>query len=296
MAEKVLRSRINDIIRNEDMAWELVELNRSSMRHGSKANAFYKILDKYNVAFEPLGLGTNRVGIKINGFCYKYSLNKEGLFDTRREMYLSKNLGRDVVMVHEVTSDGTMGVYEYVRTISTEQELRMYYEKIQAMMQRITSKYFVGDMGIVAKNSRNIGVRSDGSVCSIDFAYIKSIRSKDVTCPRCHAVYQYAPDFASVYCNCRTGIKFEELRRYFTDDSSELAKIPHQSYEFNGEKSKTVALDPMKSIIEHTKQDEDEAIKREIQQRKEEDRYKAIEMIKQHHFDLNKYKQNHEGD
>lgn len=289
MPEKILRSRINDVVRTEEMAWDLIELNRSMMKHGAKANAFYEILERNHVAFEPLGVGTNRVGVKINGFCFKYSLNKEGLFDTRREMYLSKNLGRDVVMVHEITSDGTMGVYEYVRTISTEAELQSYYEKIQAMMRRITSKFFVGDMGIVSKNSRNIGVRSDGSVCSIDFAYIRSIRSEDVICPRCHAVYQYAPDFASVYCNCRQGIKFEELRRYFTDDSAELAKIPDQTYEFNGEKSKTVILDPKKSIIIRTKDDQKEEERRKILARKEEERYRAPEIIKEHPFNLVEY-------
>lgn len=279
MPQKLLRSRINDIIRSEEMAWDLIELNRSTLKHGQKAQEFYRILERNGIRFEQLGLGTNRVGIKINGFCYKFSLNKEGLTDTRREMYLSKNLGRDVVMVHEITSDGTLGVYEYVRTLSSEAELKQYYTKIQEMMKRITAKYFVGDMGIVTKNCRNIGVRSDGSVCSIDFAYIKSIRSSDLICPHCHAMYQYADDFGSVYCNCRSGIKFEELRRYFEDDSRDLERIPLQSYEFHGETERMVELDPMRSVIEISPVDEREEVRKKILQRRMEERYCAPEML-----------------
>lgn len=286
MPEKLLRSRINEVVTSDEMAWELIELNRSSMKHGNKAKAFYEILRKNGVAFEVLGVGTNRVGVKINGFCFKFSLNKEGLKDTRREMYLSKNLGRDVVMVHEITGDGTLGVYEYVRTLSNESELKQYYGKIHEMLERITSKFFIGDMGIVTKNSRNIGVRSDGSVCSIDFAYIKNIRSSDVICPICNSMYQYADDFGSVYCNCRSNIKFEELRRYFSDDKKDLERIPMQSYEFNGELEKMVELDPSKSVIVITKEDQKNLIQQKIRKRKEEEAYCAEEMLKRHRFKL----------
>lgn len=288
MPQKLLRSMINQVVRSDEMAWDLIELNRSAIKHGDKAREFYKILERNNVAFEPLGLGTNRVGIKINGFCFKYSLNKEGLFDTRREMYLSKNLGRDVVMVHEITSDGTLGVYEYVRTLTSESELKQYFDKISEMLTRITSKYFIGDMGIVSKNCRNIGIRSDGSVCSIDFAYIKNIKSSDIVCPMCHAVYQYAKDFGSVYCNCRQNIKFEELRRYFSDDSKDLERIPNQTYEFHGETEKMVELDPSKSIIVLTDQDKKEADRKKILERQMEDRYCAEEMLKKYRFNMNK--------
>lgn len=288
MPQKLLRSMINQVVRSDEMAWDLIELNRSAIKHGDKAREFYKILERNNVAFEPLGLGTNRVGIKINGFCFKYSLNKEGLFDTRREMYLSKNLGRDVVMVHEITSDGTLGVYEYVRTLTSESELKQYFDKISEMLTRITSKYFIGDMGIVSKNCRNIGIRSDGSVCSIDFAYIKNIKSSDIVCPMCHAVYQYAKDFGSVYCNCRQNIKFEELRRYFSDDSKDLERIPNQTYEFHGETEKMVDLDPSKSIIVLTDQDKKEADRKKILERQMEDRYCAEEMLKKYRFNMNK--------
>ena len=284
MAEKMLRSRINEVVRSEEMAWDLIELNRSSIKHGKKAMEFYRILEQNGVRFEQLGIGTNRVGVKINGYCFKYSLNKEGLFDTRREMYLSKLLGKDVVMVHEITSDGTLGVYEYVRTLSSESELKQYYDKIHAMLERITTKYFIGDMGIVTKNSRNIGVRSDGTVCSIDFAYIRSIKSSDVTCPHCRAVYRYNDDFSSVYCNCRNNVKFEELRRYFADDSADLTRIPQQSYIFNGETEKMVELDPAKSIIDIRAEDVMEQERERVKAYREEERWKAFEMLRQYRF------------
>lgn len=285
--EKVLHSKINEIMKSDDMRWELIELQRSAMKHGKKANAFYKILNKYGVKFEQLGIGTNRVGIKINGFCYKYSLNKEGCFDTRREMYLSKNLGRDVVMVHEISSDGIIGVYEYVRTLSNEAELQQYYDKIHEALTRITTKFFVGDMGIVTKNSRNWGVRSDGSVCSIDFAYIRTTRSADVVCPMCKSMYRYAPDFGSVSCNCRRNVKFEEIRRYFTDDTPDLAHIPHNTYEFNGEDRKLVVLDSNKSIIEISQASAAEERRKKILARKLEDAYVAPDMLKRYKYVMN---------
>lgn len=284
MAEKLLRSRINRIVRSDEMAWDLIELNKSAIRHGDKVREFYRILDRNAVAFEPLGVGTNRVGVKIDGFCLKYSLNTEGLFDTRREMYLSKSLGRDTVMVHEITADGTLGTYEYVRTISSKSELMQYYEKIDQMLQRITAKFFVGDMGITEKNMRNIGVRADGSVCSIDFAYIKNVKSTDLICPYCHSMYQFEKGYTSVHWNCRSNIKFEELRRFFSDDSKDLERIPQQSYRFDGELEKTVELDPSKSIIIVTRDDEADIIRKKRLERREEERYKAEEMLLQNRF------------
>ncbi len=39
VAEKVLHSRINEIIMNDEMRWELIELHRSAIKHGKKAAA-----------------------------------------------------------------------------------------------------------------------------------------------------------------------------------------------------------------------------------------------------------------
>lgn len=104
----------------------------------------------------------------------------------------------------------------------------------------------------------------------------------------CHAVYQYAKDFGSVYCNCRQNIKFEELRRYFSDDSKDLERIPNQTYEFHGETEKMVELDPSKSIIVLTDQDKKEADRKKILERQMEDRYCAEEMLKKYRFNMNK--------
>ena len=191
------------------------------------------ILTQYNIPFSPLGSGTNRIAVLIDGYAVKIALDKDGMIDNRREMLYSKALQPYVVKVYECTITGLIAVTEYI-TIFTIDDFRRRQDDIRSILKRIASEYFIGDVGVTSKNYVNWGTRNDGSICILDFAYIYSVKYNLFTCNCEQApMIEYDENFVDLLCPaCGKRYTFSSLRRKIgvKDQEKEIGDISRLGY------------------------------------------------------------------
>ena len=141
--------------------------------NNTKTADIIELLNKYNVPFSPLGNGTNRYGILIDGYAVKIALDRAGKTDNKREFKYVKKLYPYVVKVFECLETGLIAVTEYI-TIFSLDDFYDNQEEMRKILKDISSNFLVGDIGISTDNYVNWGIRSDGSIAILDFAYIYS--------------------------------------------------------------------------------------------------------------------------
>lgn len=192
------------------------------------------ILHDNNIPFSPLGSGTNRIAVLIDGYAVKIALDKDGMIDNRREMLYSKALQPYVVKVYECTISGLIAVTEYI-TIFTIDDFRRRQDDIRDILSKIASEYFIGDVGVTSKNYVNWGLRNDDSICILDFAYIYSVKYNLFTCDHCESapMIEYDENYVDLICpSCGRRYTFSSIRRRIgvNDQEREIGDISRLGY------------------------------------------------------------------
>lgn len=199
-----------------------------------KTGAVINLLREYNIPFTPLGNGTNRYGILIDGYAVKIALDRAGQIDNMREFKYAKILYPDVVKVYECTPEkGTVAVFEYI-TIFSLNDMYEHQEEMRKILSGLAEKFLIGDMGVSSDNFINWGIRSDGSIAILDFAYIYSLAYKGFLCScEDEGVLEYDADFNYLQCPyCRKKYTFADVRKRITaqDEANEIGDIRDNVY------------------------------------------------------------------
>lgn len=250
--KKVLRSRILELL-PYDLRVDIELLSKQrSISNGEKQDELRKLLEKYHVSDAiPLGSGTNRYAIKLQGYVIKIATDKDGKIDNLKEFKMAKVLYPYVTKIYEVSENGTFLVAEYIQPFSSFGEMTQYADKIRKILGELSSQYLIGDVGITGVNYANWGLRvgSDEPVC-LDFAYVYEVSSSLFTCSNCHgAVLVPNKDYTTLSCPaCKKQFSFSEIRRKIGNDMhrQEIGDLREVGYELQ-EASEEVELDPTKS-------------------------------------------------
>lgn len=215
----------------------LIQMDEISRQHdidnNSKTPEIINLLRQYNVPFEPLGNGTNRYGILVNGYVVKIALDRMGKIDNQREFKYSKRLYPSVVKVYECATTGLVAVFEYV-TIFTLDDFYSYQEDMRTILKEISENFLVGDVGISTDNYVNWGTRGDGTICILDFAYIYSLSYKGFKCTcEDEGTLQFDNDVVYLKCPmCGKKWSFSDIRKRISkaDEINEIGDITKIGY------------------------------------------------------------------
>lgn len=228
-----LHSIINQYF-TEDVFVDLYKVILAYKLNNNKRGLIVKdILNKYNIPASPLGNGTNRIGLLIDGYAVKIALDEDGMIDNRREMLYSKEMYPDVTKMYECSPCGLISVSEYI-TIFTLDDYRERQDEMREILERISSRFLIGDVGITSKNYVNWGIREDGSICMLDYAYCYALKYKFFTCT-CDdsTVVVYDKDYVGLECpRCGKKYTFWDIRKRITRkrQEEEIGDIRRLSY------------------------------------------------------------------
>lgn len=219
-----IKSRILEFIPKDCMI-EIDAISRDVLipDNNTKVNKISEALTKYNVPFQELGPGTNRFAVFIDGYVFKFALDKDGKRDNLAEFSMSQELQPFVIKVYEC--NGLIIVTEYVTVISRE-EFMNSKDQIRETLSYLSEGYLLGDVGCVTKNFVNWGYRDDGSLVILDFAYIYRILGNEMTCGGlnkddtiCKELLEYDENFNNLICpRCRKTYTFHDIRRKISKD------------------------------------------------------------------------------
>lgn len=215
--EVTKRSRIKKFIK-DDLYLDLFKVTMlgGGYSNDDKGGVVKELLTKYEVPWAPLGSGTNRLGILIDGYVFKFALDKDGMIDNRREFLYAKVLQPDVIKVYECVPNGLIAVSEYVTAFeSSDFANEENRAKMRKILSDVSDRFLIGDVGFSSKNFGNWGKRTDGSICMLDFAYIYSISYRTFVC-KCddRTMMKYDRDFVNLYCpRCGRKYTFGEIRK-----------------------------------------------------------------------------------
>ena len=216
------RSLINEYFTKE-MYIELMKITMlPDLDNNEKGTLVKKYLKDCGVPFDGLGPGTNRMGISIDGYAVKIALDKDGMIDNRREMLYTKALQPYVVRVYECVPNGLILVCEMVEIFAYADFLK-YQDLMREMLAEISKNFLIGDCGITGKNYINWGIRRNGTICILDFAYIYSVKYNVFTCTCSDtAILRYDSNYVNLICpECGKKYTFGELRRKITRKQQE---------------------------------------------------------------------------
>lgn len=231
--EKKFRSILLQYI-SKELYMELYKLIELDVDNNTKGFELKNLLRKYNVPFTPLGSGTNRFGVLIEGYAVKFALDSDGMIDNRREMLYTKDLYPYVVKVYEAFPNGLAAITEYVEIFNMD-SFYNYEDTMKEILAEISNNYLVGDVGVTGKNYVNWGLRHnciDDDICILDFAYIYNVKFNVFKCS-CGHFLQYDENYVGFECpECGKKYTFGEIRRKVSrkDQEKEIGDIRRLGY------------------------------------------------------------------
>ena len=190
-----------------------------------RAEELIKLFRKYEVGeIAQLGSGTNRYGLKLDGFVIKVATDHEGKVDNLKEFKMAKVLFPRVPRTYEVSENGLLLIAEYVQPFESFTEMMRYADRIREILAELSAVYLIGDVGITNKNFGNWGIRvgTDELVC-LDFAYVYDVTSDLFICRHCHTNSMLVPnkDFTKLICPnkaCQKETLFEDIRSMVSNE------------------------------------------------------------------------------
>lgn len=230
MSKTVKRSIINKYF-TKDIYFEIYKITMiNDLDNIDKGYLIIDYLKSTGLDFSPLGSGTNRMAILLDGYAVKIALDKDGMIDNRREMLYTKDLQPYVIKVYECTPTGLIAVTEYVSAFTNKADLlATHVVEAKKILSEISQSYLVGDVGITEKNYGNWGTRkTDGSLCILDYAYIYSVKytlfsCTNEDCENPNSLLQYDNNFVNLICpSCGTKYSFAMLRQRITRKQQEM--------------------------------------------------------------------------
>lgn len=212
MKMKKVRSRIHQFITPALMTdLEKVCNNVIVSDNNLKSMKIKQLLDKHDVYYNELGPGTNRMAVLIDGYVFKFAMDKWGKQDNANEFAMSKELQPFVIKVYECND--LISVSEYV-TLITREEFRQKKFPILKILSTLSESYLIGDVGYVEKNFTNWGYRDNNELVILDFAYIHNIEGTELFCQKDGQMIEYDSNFYRLKCpQCNTVYSFIEIRK-----------------------------------------------------------------------------------
>lgn len=206
------RSRLNSL--PIDLKCEIGEVPlQKGMRPTSRKEKVIELLKKYNIEYTEIGTGTNRFIIKYNGFALKIALDREGIADNKQEYAICESLMPDVSYAHEISLGGHLLVASYCPAFTSFTEMYSYSAEIRRILSKWSTRFLLGDVGIVKTNYANWGLSSEGKPVCIDYAYIFPASLNLFKCICGSTMMKPDSSFAEYSCtNCGHHYQDRELR------------------------------------------------------------------------------------
>lgn len=238
---RVLRCRINEVFTSDMLkAIHKVTDDPTIPDNNSKIDIINELLTRFGIDYVPIGPGTNRYAILIDGIVFKIALDDWGMRDNLNEFAMSSELQPYVIKVYEVNSLGTIMTCQYVTVIDKEEYLKQK-EAILSILEDLSQSYLLGDVGYVSKNFLNWGYTDEGELVILDFAYIYKVISHELLCNNkdciSHPYLEYNSTYTDLYCpDCRKKYTFMDIRRrYNKKDEEDLIRLTKElSYSTQG--------------------------------------------------------------
>ena len=157
-----------------DLLIEIYRITRlSDFSNNEKGVMMKELLTKWELPWASLGPGTNRMGIQIEGYAVKIALDEAGMIDNKREMLYTKDLQPYVIKIYECLNNGLLAVSEYVDVFTMDMMLA-HQNQMRDILKDIAGSFLIGDVGVSRKNYANWGMRSNGEIVMLDYAYVYS--------------------------------------------------------------------------------------------------------------------------
>ena len=195
-----LKSKIKEFM-SEELLKQLAavcDTRRIDSAH-KKMKLIQQLLKKNGIVFQPLGGATNRIALMIDGYTFKFALDRQGYKDNLMEYALSPELQPYVTKTYE--TNGYVVIAECVRVMTLE-EWNLRKQDILKILEILGQDYLLGDVGFLRKNFTNWGIRSDGSLVILDYAYCHRATENLFACEVCGAgILRYSSDFSYLKCS-----------------------------------------------------------------------------------------------
>ena len=171
--------------------------------------------------FRKLSQGTNRITYSYYedpSIVVKIATDKKGMTDSPREFINQERLKPFVTKIFEVTPDGVVGEAERVQPITSREEFLSCADEIYGLLNLLTSKYVLADIG--SHYFMNYGIRSNnfGPVL-LDFPYLYEVDGRKLVCSApnfnepsgiCGGWIDYDPGFNELVC-IKCGVRYKAV-------------------------------------------------------------------------------------
>lgn len=194
-----LQSKIRSIFSNEllNLIASICDTKRIDSLQ-EKMKVLRDLLYTYDVKFEVLGGATNRIALFIDGYAIKFAMDNQGYRDNLIEYSICEELQPYVTKAYE--TNGYILIAECVRLLSESDFVARKQDMLNLLMN-LADEYLLGDVGYIKKNITNWGVRDDGTLVILDYAYCHRATEKLFTCPVCgEGVLTYDHVFSKLMC------------------------------------------------------------------------------------------------
>ena len=213
--EVTFRSKIKSIFPEEVLKYigSICDTKRIDSTQ-KKMKILQQLLKRYEIRFGVLGGATNRLALFIDGYAVKFAMDRQGYKDNLMEYSLSMELQPYVTKTYE--TNGYISINEPVKTMTLDDFLVRKID-ILKVLSVLGTDYLLGDIGYIKKNFTNWGIRDDGSVVILDFAYIHRGTENLFTCDVCgDGILVYDSTFSYLKCNnqtvCNTKYTYHERK------------------------------------------------------------------------------------
>lgn len=212
----IIKSKIKEIFSPELLKLiasicdtRLIDSNQRKMK------ILQQLLVSYDVQFEVLGGATNRIALLIDTYAVKFAMDQEGYHDNFMEYSLSAELQPYVTKTYE--TNGYILIAECVKTMTLE-EFNFRRSDIKNVLHTVAQEYLLGDVGLVKRNFTNWGIRDNGTVCILDYAYMHRATEGLFTCEQCgDGFLSYSEDFTKLICSnksvCGKSYTYDDRKR-----------------------------------------------------------------------------------
>ena len=213
----------------------------------------------------------------IDGYAVKIALDRAGKIDNKREFKYTEKLYPHVVKVYECSENGLVAVTEYI-TIFELNDFMDNQEKMRDILEDISSNFLIGDIGISTDNYVNWGMRHDGSLAILDFAYIYSLSYKGFQCTcEDEGTLEFDRDFNYLICPyCRRKWSFSDIRKRISrqDEINEIGDVKEIGYVMES------------AVEEHVIDANKSPLYKDVQKKPKKEKVKIVKEPKQRYDDI----------
>lgn len=195
----ILQSKIRHIFSDEvlSLAASICDTKRIDSSQ-EKMKLIADLLYTYDIKFGLLGGATNRFVLFIEGYAIKFALDSQGYRDNMIEYSICEELQPYVTKAYE--TNGYILVAECVRNM-TESDFIARKQDMLNILMTLADDYLLGDVGYIKKNFTNWGIRDNGELVILDYAYCHRATESLFTCSVCgEGILVYDHVFEKLSC------------------------------------------------------------------------------------------------